>query len=129
MILRPPRWWLYLSLAILAAGVAGLTASALFGMWGRGFAWALWIPWGLSWFRTTAIVDGRGIRTRGLRWRSYEWHELRVCAARRLPTLRRVAIRTSAGARIFLPGRVTLRDLRQFLPADTVVTTDRAACR
>jgi hypothetical protein len=126
MILRPPRWWLYLSLCILAAGVAGFGASALFGMWGRAIAWALWIPWGLSWFRTMAIVDCRGIRTRSLKWRSHEWPVLRIAAAKRLPMMRRVIVHTSAGHRVHLPGRVTLRDLQQFLPADAVVTTDRA---
>ena len=129
LILRPPRWWLYLSLALLAAGVTGGAASALLGMWGRAIAWSLWVPWGFSWFRNMAIIDRTGLRTRGLRWRSYRWGEVRITRARRLPSMRRVSIRTNRGARVFLPGRVTLGDIRQFLPHDAVVTTERAAPR
>lgn len=130
LILRPPKWWLWVSLVVLAGSAAGVGVGVLLGMWGRVITGAVWVPIGWSWWRTLAVVDTTGIRQRGLRWRSYRWDDLSIEAAKRLPAVRSVRIRrvrrrssgaVERGGRVYLPCRVTLGDLRPVLPAGVSV--------
>ena len=126
LVVRPPRWWRLGSLAVMGGALAGSGSAVLFGMWGRLMVWPVWFLLALRAWRTMAIVDGRGVRLRRFTWRGFEWSDVEVWTAVRLPRVRRVVVRERSrttragehvtGRRIWLPGRVTFADVARFLP-------------